>query len=305
MKAIRCPSCNGDLDIPENKEFIECPYCGTDIQIRDFSQSKINIPNILSLAKSALEAKNYSEAYNYYTKILEANSNISEAWLGKGKVVLVNSASDINKLSEMIIYFKKCIECSSPENKEKFENEIINSVNSVTGGYMKYVLKNYSLDSANRVCPAMIESLIFIYELNRNNEIILENILNIYIYLSLAFLAYKDYPDRLMLKENQIKDDFDKYNSELEKLNPKRALFYKDKLQKEITVFLKKSEENRRLAFENDKRRMADRNKIKKYTIWFTIGFIIFIVLTTLLPALIGVIATIIGIIAAFLGSNK
>jgi len=37
MKFIsaKCPSCNGDLQVPDNRDFVHCMYCGTTVKIRE------------------------------------------------------------------------------------------------------------------------------------------------------------------------------------------------------------------------------------------------------------------------------
>jgi len=87
FKAAICPSCGGNLQVPDDRDSVKCMYCGTDIIVRQAIQAGagINIENYLSLAVTATKSGNYQEAYNYYSKVLEIDINNPEAWFGKGR----------------------------------------------------------------------------------------------------------------------------------------------------------------------------------------------------------------------------
>ena len=60
-------------------------YCSFDIIVRDaVKAAQVNVENLLRLATSAQDCQNYQEAYNYYTKVLEYNSDNYLAQFGKG-----------------------------------------------------------------------------------------------------------------------------------------------------------------------------------------------------------------------------
>ena len=63
MKFIpaKCPSCNGELQVPDDRDFVKCMYCGVDIKIRETVKMIIekNIPNLLKLGTEMINAKNY------------------------------------------------------------------------------------------------------------------------------------------------------------------------------------------------------------------------------------------------------
>ena len=83
-----CPNCGGELRVPENRKVVKCMYCGHDVIIHDPTtlqvENKVNIETLLKLAKLAENGENYAEAYNYYTKVLEAEPENISALLGKG-----------------------------------------------------------------------------------------------------------------------------------------------------------------------------------------------------------------------------
>ncbi len=47
----KCPSCNRDLQIPDDREFVKCMYCSADINVREVLNVRydVNIPNLLKL----------------------------------------------------------------------------------------------------------------------------------------------------------------------------------------------------------------------------------------------------------------
>jgi len=108
LKAIKCTQCSADLQLDDQKEIGYCLYCGTKILIRE----TINInhhhsgvvkidnsdkaSNCLRLADQAYLVNNYLEAYNYYTKVLEYDSNSYHATFKKGM-----SAARLSQLGDI------------------------------------------------------------------------------------------------------------------------------------------------------------------------------------------------------------
>ena len=86
FKAARCPSCKGELQVPVDKDSVKCMYCGIDIQVNQVLAESTSgrIPQLLHVAKAALEAENYEDAGVEFNKILELDSNNYDAWVGKG-----------------------------------------------------------------------------------------------------------------------------------------------------------------------------------------------------------------------------
>lgn len=73
------------------------------------------------LAKTALETKNYSQAYNYYSQLLETDTNNSEYW--KGKAFAAGHLSTLNemKINETITYIKTLMTLQELSESEKSE----------------------------------------------------------------------------------------------------------------------------------------------------------------------------------------
>ncbi|MEI6214606.1 MAG: CFI-box-CTERM domain-containing protein [Desulfuromonadales bacterium] len=115
FKAAKCPSCAGELQLPDNLDSAKCMYCGNTIVVREaikLAAGSVNLDNLLRLANTALESGNNTEAYSYYTKVLEYDQDNYMAWYGKG--VSAAWQSTIGKLR--IIEGLSCI--STAFNKE-------------------------------------------------------------------------------------------------------------------------------------------------------------------------------------------
>lgn len=91
-----CPSCGGELRVPDNMGVVKCMYCGKDIiiQIPQEETKSVNIKALLDLARTAEKLGNFEEAEKYYTQTLEIDSDNIYAWLGRGYCAGMLSTSD-------------------------------------------------------------------------------------------------------------------------------------------------------------------------------------------------------------------
>lgn len=107
----KCPTCQGDLQIPDDREFVKCMYCGVDIKVREVIyvvESHLgDIPYWLNDARRnysmAIENKSdysddlwnlfLSDSIKDYDKIIIADKNYWEAYLEKG-IILCNMSLD-------------------------------------------------------------------------------------------------------------------------------------------------------------------------------------------------------------------
>ncbi|MDO9129925.1 MAG: CFI-box-CTERM domain-containing protein [Anaerolineales bacterium] len=115
-----CPSCGGELRVPENRSVVKCMYCGKDIiiQIPSEVKSSANVEALLNLARTAEELNKFEEAEKYYTQALEYDSDNIYAWLGRGYCAGMLSTSDsFDKIAETLTYIDK----GFYGNKEKDE----------------------------------------------------------------------------------------------------------------------------------------------------------------------------------------
>jgi len=84
--AVKCPSCNANLNIPDDVEFVICEYCETSIKVRDVVriETDYDVPEWIKIADNAYRGRNFEEAYEYYNMVLEKESYRANAWIGKG-----------------------------------------------------------------------------------------------------------------------------------------------------------------------------------------------------------------------------
>ena len=135
MKFItaKCPNCNGELNIPPNKEVFKCEYCGVSIILSSLDEYK-KIPNAikyLKLANTYFEIKDYKEALKYFEKVLEFEPTNSYAWIGKAKTLYKLSNRLEDNIPEIVGCLKKAKEFSHSIENSQIKNEIISTVNEV------------------------------------------------------------------------------------------------------------------------------------------------------------------------------
>ncbi len=119
FKAAKCPNCAGELQLPEDRDSVKCMYCGSDIVVREAIKlaGGVNIENLLQLAEHAEKCKQYAEAYNYYSKILETDANNYRAWYGKAISAGRQSTLANLRIQETISGIENALKCA-PENEK-------------------------------------------------------------------------------------------------------------------------------------------------------------------------------------------
>jgi tetratricopeptide (TPR) repeat protein len=81
-------------------------------------QDRSRIPNLLGMARTAVEAGNSDEAISYFNRVLEIDPTVSEAWLGKGQAVAGQSSLANVRLREMAVSFGHAI-ATAPEDEQQ------------------------------------------------------------------------------------------------------------------------------------------------------------------------------------------
>ncbi len=178
FKAAKCPNCNGDLQVPDDKDVVKCMYCGNDIFVREAIKLVIgvDVSNLIYLANAALEAGNSEEAYSYFTKILESNGKNADAWFGKGVAAGYMSTLAKSRIDEMISNIEKSIEYSDIDNKIKFREMAANSITTICSAYYETATNHYnefselenSFTEYVYRCLELINSLEKAYEIKKN-----------------------------------------------------------------------------------------------------------------------------------------
>lgn len=134
--AAKCPQCGGDLQLDPEKETGFCMHCGSKIVVRDAIKA-VRIDNShmvdtwMEMGDSAAESGNNKEAYDYYTKVVEAQPNNWRAIFKRGKAAGWQSTLANIRLMESATSFAKAIDLAPWENNER-ENIILDSAKEIT-----------------------------------------------------------------------------------------------------------------------------------------------------------------------------
>jgi hypothetical protein len=114
---VTCGNCGATAPAPEDGTSVKCMFCGGAIQhIKSTTESTNQNPqvdNLLSLAESANESKNFEEAYGYFNRVIELDIENPTAWLGKGLAAVWQSTLANTRTSEMLPAFKNALKYSS------------------------------------------------------------------------------------------------------------------------------------------------------------------------------------------------
>jgi tetratricopeptide (TPR) repeat protein len=208
MKFIpaKCPECGGDLQIPDDRDFVKCMYCGVDIQVRDILKISIDahIPNLLKLGNEALRSGNNKEAFDYFNKVLEADIENYEAWFGKAKAAgLLTTLADI-RVQEMITCFENSLKYCPTEKQNNVKIDVSNQLLEI--GTLYYQLANSHMKEFINLnntwgeylqhCSNVLYILDYSYKLNPDNKDIssaiidvCKNNLNGYTYYESVFIS--------------------------------------------------------------------------------------------------------------------
>lgn len=147
FKAAKCPNCAGDIQVPEERDTAKCMYCGSDIVVREaikLAASEINLDNIFRLADEAVNSNNYSEAYNYYTKILEREPDNYKAWYGKAISAGWQSTLNDLRLLETITGIENAIKYVPDNEKNELKIKAALSMNQIAVAVYNLAYKNFT-----------------------------------------------------------------------------------------------------------------------------------------------------------------
>lgn len=130
MKFIpaKCPSCNGELRVPDDLDFVKCLYCGIDVKVRDAIAVKLSFDtkNFKTLAKHNIEIGNFEEANKYFTSILENEIDTYQAWEGKAEIILKTFNISCLKNTEFLKCLDNSLKYFKGDNFKNYQNKICN-----------------------------------------------------------------------------------------------------------------------------------------------------------------------------------
>lgn len=144
--SLKCPNCGGtieDFDVSKNKG--TCPFCDsviTDVPVKEQQPAKVNgvintisnesnkITSYLTLAETALEAKNYAEAEKYSNMAIELDHENAQGWFIKGKSSGWQSNAFNHRMNEVALNFVNAIKYAD-KTDISFKTKIIDEYKSL------------------------------------------------------------------------------------------------------------------------------------------------------------------------------
>ncbi len=109
----KCPTCQGDLQIPDDREFVKCMYCGVDIKVREvihvIDSHKGDIPFWFLEAEKLFKEASKSEREDFARELSETSNR--QTLLFKcidlyDRILLVNPKNIEAVLKKIICYTK-------------------------------------------------------------------------------------------------------------------------------------------------------------------------------------------------------
>ena len=106
---LKCPSCGGDLELPNNIGVAHCMFCGTKILLTpgDAAREHQDLLRYRELREVAMKAKNYKEAVQYCNDILKIDPNDIDSWIAKAIAVCNSSTETDDRYEEAVEYLRK------------------------------------------------------------------------------------------------------------------------------------------------------------------------------------------------------
>lgn len=106
------------------------------------NQGQSAVPNLLGMARTAVEARNDEEAISYFNRVLETDPTVSEAWLGKGRAVARLSSLKHVRIHETAVAFGHAIgtapEAERPELAAVALTELATFAVSLNGANLQH-----------------------------------------------------------------------------------------------------------------------------------------------------------------------
>ena len=113
----KCPDCGGDVKLPEGKTQFTCDYCGGNILVTDLLGSTAVMQNCMMLAYSAIDSKNYKDAYDHFNRAIEIDLHNANAWFGKAVCTGMTKKFNENAYGQMMDLFENAFKYLPPEKQ--------------------------------------------------------------------------------------------------------------------------------------------------------------------------------------------
>ncbi len=210
---MKCPSCGADLQVPDDKDFMVCPYCNTTVKVREELRLKYDVDttNLIKLADEDLKAGNYKEAYGYYNKALESDASNPDAWLGKA----VSAGFMNHNINEMMEWIAAAVSNSSGEKQDGIKLKAASYINTIIIGYDSTINKASNLIPFLDISTGSVETYTSVinametaHSYAPKNTEILHNLIRVCIH------------SKKYIHTAEIDEKINRYKDELKQLDP-------------------------------------------------------------------------------------
>jgi|GEM_PF-5971700 len=126
LVALRCPYCNGNIQLEDSKEFGFCMHCGTKIMVPEVISRNVKIDysdriaNLVELGKNSVRGGSPFELRDISHKILEFDSGNWYGWYLEGV-----AAAKMGDCAGMYEAWEKAVETISVESYHGIRDEMI------------------------------------------------------------------------------------------------------------------------------------------------------------------------------------
>ena len=140
-----CPSCGAAVNLTAGQDEAKCQYCETVVTLQQaeaqFNEVKTSkFGGTLLIAETAQEGGSYSEALNYYNKVIEQEPTFADAWLKKGICMVRTSKIGDLKIPEAISSWKAAIKFA--KHPDAMKKRVATEINNVVSDFYP-VLENH------------------------------------------------------------------------------------------------------------------------------------------------------------------
>ena len=177
-----CTSCGASVNLAAAKDEINCTYCGKLVKRQEAEAQFVEIKNskfggALLIAETAQEGGSYTEALNYYNKVIEQQPDFADAWLNKGTCMVRTSKIGDLKIPEAISSWKAAIKFA--KNPEAMKKRVALEINNAVTGfypilerhYLEFRSLDHSLSEHGSRFLLLASALTWAMELDPNNVI--------------------------------------------------------------------------------------------------------------------------------------
>jgi predicted RNA-binding Zn-ribbon protein involved in translation (DUF1610 family) len=234
LKATRCPSCGGDLNIPEGVDYVECPFCGIDVKVRDIISHELDSKSLIELAGHALNTGNYKSALDYYSFVLDKEPGNPFAILGKIKATIrhdwENGERKTLGVQEFILENLAMID---EDKRTIYADNISGFICGLYDGEIKKYKDDMDMISkANEFVKPLMYILETSYEINPANEKTITTILD----YCMVLRRVNTTAVGSVIKEEKVEEIFKKYSEALGKINLVKAAEYAKKSDAQVVA---------------------------------------------------------------------